>query len=260
MKPFWKHAPEITGRLAAGRLLVTLDFDGTLAALAETPAQALLRPEFKAALRALAARPGVSVFILSGRALANVSRLVGLPRLYYGGNHGMEIKGPGVAWRDAGAVRARRRLAAAAADLRERFPEGTGVLVEDKAFSVSVHYRNLKPAYRAGFFARMRALAAAEGQGLAWTRGHKVFELRPAGAPHKGDAVARLAAKLGAKAAVAVGDDLTDEDMFTALASRGVTVRVGRRAGSAAGYYVAAQAEVLRLLSFIAAAREGGKK
>lgn len=260
MRPFWKHAPEIAGRLASGRLLVTLDFDGTLAALAETPARARLRPEFKAALRALAARPGVGVFILSGRALSNVRRLVGLPKLYYGGNHGMEIKGPGLAWRDAGAARARRRLTAAAADLRERFPEGTGVLVEDKSFSVSVHYRNLKPAYRAGFLARMRALTAAEGAGLSWSRGHKVFELRPEGAPHKGDAVTRLAAKLGANAAVAVGDDLTDEDMFAALVSRGVTVRVGRRTSSAAGYYVAAQADVLRLLRFIAAAREGGKK
>jgi len=255
VRSFWKHAPEMAGRLAAGRLLVTLDFDGTLAALAETPGQARLRPEYKAALRELAARPGVSLFILSGRALANVRRLVGLPRLYYGGNHGIEIKGPGLAWRDAGAARARRRLAAAAADLRERFPEGTGVLVEDKAFSVSVHYRGLKPAYRAGFFARMRALAAGGGAGLRWTRGHKVFELRPEGAPHKGDAVLRLAKKLSAPAAMAVGDDLTDEDMFNALAGRGITVRVGRRAGSAAGYYVAAQAEVLRLLRFIAASR-----
>ena len=255
MKPFWKHAPETAGRLAAGRLLVTLDFDGTLAALAETPGQARLRPEFKTALRDLAARPGVSVFILSGRALPNVRRLVGLPKLYYGGNHGMEIRGPGLAWCDAGAARARRRLAAAAADLRERFPEGTGVLVEDKSFSVSVHYRNLKPAYRAGFLARMRALAAAEPGGLRWTRGHKVFELRPEGAPHKGDAVTRLAAKLRATAAIAVGDDLTDEDMFAALATRGVTVRVGRRARSAAAYYVAAQAEVLRLLKFISASR-----
>jgi len=255
MKPFWKHAPEIAARLAAGRLLVTLDFDGTLAALAETPGQARLRPEFRTALRELAARPGVSVFILSGRALPNVRRLVGLRRLYYGGNHGMEIRGPGLAWRDSGAARSRRCLAAAAADLRERFPEGTGVLVEDKSFSVSVHYRNLKPAYRAGFFARMRALTAAGGEALRWSRGHKVFELRPAGAPHKGDAVVLLAKKLRAKAAIAVGDDLTDEDMFAALAARGVTVRVGRRAGSAAAYYVAAQAEVLRLLKFTASSR-----
>ncbi|HAN04813.1 MAG TPA: trehalose-phosphatase [Elusimicrobia bacterium] len=258
MKPFWKHAPEIAARLAAGRLLVTLDFDGTLAALAETPGQASLRPEFKAALRALAARPGVSVFILSGRALPNVRRLVGLRRLYYGGNHGMEIQGPGLAWRDAGAARARLRLAAAAADLRERFPEGTGILVEYKTFSVSVHYRALKPAYRAGFFARMRALAAAGG-GLRWTRGHKVFELRPAGAPHKGDAVLRLGRKLAAAAALAVGDDLTDEDMFAALAARGVTVRVGRKARSAAEYFLPAQADVLSLLRFATAAREGGE-
>jgi trehalose-phosphatase len=260
MKPFWKHAAAASARLAAGRLLVTLDFDGTLAALAETPGQASLRPEFRAALRELAARPGVSVFILSGRALPNVRRLVGLKGLYYGGNHGMEIAGPRLAWRDAGAARCRRLLERTAADLRERFPEGTGILVEYKTFSVSVHYRALKPAYRAGFFARMRALAAAGGGELRWTRGHKVYELRPAGAPHKGDAVVRLGRKLAARAALAVGDDLTDEDMFSALAAGGVTVRVGRKAGSAAEYFLPAQADVLRLLRFVTAAREGEKK
>lgn len=261
MKPFWKHSAELAARLAgARRLLVTLDFDGTLAALAETPAHARLEPEFRSALRALAALPGVAVFILSGRALPGLRRLVGLRGLYYGGNHGIEIRGPGFAWRDAGALRARRQVDGLAADLQERFPPGTGVMVENKAFSASVHYRNIKPAYRRGFFSRMKALAAAPHPCLRWRRGHKVFELLPRGAAHKGDAVELLARRLRAPLTAAVGDDLTDEDMFTALAGSGVTVRVGRKAGSKADYFLAGQAEVLRLLRFMAAARGGEGK
>lgn len=259
MKPFWKNSAELAGRLAGGKLLVTLDFDGTLAALAETPRQARLKPEFKAALRALAAAPGVSVFILSGRALENLRAMVGLAGLYYGGNHGMEIKGPGYSWRDAAAARARPLVAGLAADLVERFPPGTGVFIEDKWFSASVHYRALKAPYRGGFFARMRALAAGGSDKLNWSRGHKVFELRPAGAPHKGDAVLRLSKKIGARAALAVGDDLTDEDMFRTLKGRGITVRVGR-AVSDAGYFLSGQAEVLRLLRFVLGARRAGGK
>ena len=261
MKYFWKNLDEVANRLAsAPGLLVTLDFDGTLAALAETPGQAQLQPEFKAELRALAALSGVSVFILSGRALESVRKLVGLRNLYYGGNHGMEIKGPGFAWRDAGAAAARDLVTRIAADMRERFPPGTGVLVENKVFSASVHYRNLKTAYRRGFFSRIKALMSAQSKSICWRSGHKVFELLPAGAAHKGNAVERLATRLGRPLSVAVGDDLTDEDMFRTLAGHGITVRVGRRAGSKAGYFLPVQAEVLRLLRFVIAVRRWDKK
>ncbi len=257
MNSFWKSSGAISARLAAApKLLVTLDFDGTLAALAETPGRARLKPEFKTALKALAAAPGVSIFILSGRALQSVRGLVGLRNLYYGGNHGIEIKGPGFAWRDTGAVKARDLVAGLTADLQERFPPGTGVLVENKAFSASVHYRNLRQPYKRGFFGRMKALMSAPDSTFRWRSGHKVFELLPRGSAHKGSAVARLAARLGRPFCVAVGDDLTDEDMFKALAGHGVTIRVGRKAGSKADYFLAAQSEVLRLLRFIAAARD----
>ncbi len=255
MKSFWKHSAELAACLARERLLLTLDFDGTLAALAETPRLARLRPEYRAALKALAVAPGVSVFVLSGRELADLKALVGLPGLYYGGNHGMELSGPGFAWRDAGAARLKAGVRSAAAWLLRRFQPGTGVLVEDKGFSASVHYRALKPAYRTGFFAHMRALTRSGEKRFRWSRGHKVFELRPAAAPDKGDAALRLARRLKAPCVLAAGDDLTDEDMFRALAGRGITVRVGRKAGSAAEYYLGRQAEILRLLRFVTAAR-----
>jgi trehalose 6-phosphate phosphatase len=259
MKSFWKNSRTLSARIAAApSLLVTLDFDGTLAALAETPGQARLEADFRSALKSLAGLPGVSVFILSGRSLPGVRALVGLRGLYYGGNHGIEVKGPGFAWRDAGAVRTRGLVAALAADLQERFPPGTGVLVENKVFSASVHYRNLKAAYRRGFFARMKALMAARGRDLHWRRGHKVFELLPEGAAHKGSALALLNEKLGRPLCVAVGDDLTDEDMFAAVKDRGLGVRVGRKAGSKAAYFLSRQTEVLRLLRFMEAARHGG--
>lgn len=256
MKSFWKNSAAISTRLAASpKLLVTLDFDGTLATLAETPLRARLKPEFKTALRALAAAPGVSVFILSGRALKTVRSLVGLRNLYYGGNHGIEIQGPGFAWRDTGAAKALGLVAGIAADIQERFPPGTGVLVENKTFSASVHYRNLKAAYKRGFFNRMKVIMSAQSKTFHWRSGHKVFELLPQGAAHKGNAMSRLAARLGQPFCVAVGDDLTDEDMFKTLLRRGITVRVGRKVGSKAGYFLAGQAEVLRLLCFITTAR-----
>lgn len=256
MKPFWKHSEEAARRLAARPLLVTLDFDGTLAAIAETPGEAKLTLEFRAALRKLAATPGLHVFILSGRGLRDVMRLVGLNGLYYGGNHGMELKGPSFSWRDPGAARVRSLISGIAAETAVRFPPGTGVIVEDKGVSASIHYRSLRPAYRKGFFTHMKAITTDADRRLRWSRGHKVFELRPARAPHKGDAALLLRRKLRASSTLAVGDDLTDEDMFRALAD-GVTVRVGRKKGSAAEYYLGRQSQVLELLEFAASYRGG---
>jgi trehalose-phosphatase len=167
----------------------------------------------------------------------------------------MEIKGPGFAWRDPGAAKTRGLVAATVAGIRERFPPGTGVLVENKVFSASVHCRNLTAAYRRRFFSRMKELMSAGNETLYWRSGHKVFELLPRGAAHKGRAVDLLRKHLGEPFCVAVGDDLTDEDMFRALAGGGIAVRVGRKAGSKAGYFLSSQVEVLRLLRFIASAR-----
>lgn len=256
MKSFWKNSEAISARLAAASaLLVTLDFDGTLSALANTPEQARLEPELKAALKALAAAPGVSVFILSGRTLKSVRGLVGLRNLYYGGNHGIEIKGPGFAWRDAGALETRSLVAGIAAGIRESFPPATGVLVENKVFSASVHYRNLTAAYWRLFFDRMKDLMAARSGTLYWRSGHKVFELLPRGTAHKGNAVQLLRKHLGKPFCLAVGDDLTDEDMFVAIKGRGVSVRVCRKAGSKAEYFLQAQSEVLRLIRSISSLR-----
>ncbi len=255
MKSFWKDRAALELELNAPRLLVTLDFDGTLAALAENPGAARLKPDFRAALRALAASPGVSVFILSGRAIENVRALVGLKRLYYGGNHGIEIDGPDFSCRDERSVKAIAHISAFAADMQERFPPGTGVLIENKIFSASIHFRHLKKAYRARFFKRINALTRARAGKLRWTRGRNVFEAIPRAGADKGAAALSLRMHLGNPRTLAVGDDLTDEDMFLALKGRGITVRVERKAGSHAAYYLESQSQVLRLLRFILAAR-----
>ena len=256
MKSFWEDTAAVSMRIAsAPKLLVTLDFDGTLATLEETPEQVRLEPQFKSALRALASLYNVSVFILSGRALKNICKLVGLLNLYYGGNHGIEIKGPAFAWRDTEAAKVSNLVARIATNMQERFPPATGVLVENKTFSASVHYRNLKAKYRQRFFSRMKILMSAQDGLIHWRRGYKVFELLPQRATHKGNALNLLSKKLGNPLGIAVGDDLTDEDMFMALAKKGITIRVGKKADSKAEYFLSGQKEVLRLLHFIISVR-----
>src|SRR5512135_2546299 len=80
-------------------LVVFLDFDGTLAPLAATPDRAVLPAGLKRVLKALAASPHTRLAFVSGRTLRDLKKKVGLRNVVYAGNHGLEISGPGIAFR-----------------------------------------------------------------------------------------------------------------------------------------------------------------
>jgi trehalose-6-phosphatase len=94
-QPHWRDVlPDLQGRLGAERILIASDFDGTLAPLAPTPDAAVILPAARASLDRLSRLPGVTVAVISGRALAGVRQKVDLPVLIYAGNHGLEMEGP----------------------------------------------------------------------------------------------------------------------------------------------------------------------
>ena len=229
---------------AGSRMLLALDFDGTLAPIVADPERAAMRPSTRRLLRQVArAYPCV---IISGRARADVRRRVrGLGVLEVIGNHGLE---PGRA--TAPALRQVRRWVPLLERSLSRVP---GVTVEDKGPSLAVHYRR-SPAKRA---ARARILAAAAGLGeVRLVRGKQVVNILPRGAPHKGLALERVRARLGCKTAVYVGDDETDEDVFAlGRSGRLLGIRVRRRRGTAAAAYIRTQAEIDRLLRALLAFR-----
>ncbi len=245
-------------RRAAGALFVGLDFDGTLAPIVERPEDAALLPESREALVRLAARADTDVAIVSGRGLADVRERVGLEGLYYAGNHGLEIQGPGLERLHPEAEAAQSVLRRCAAALTEALAGDPGVQVEDKGLTLSVHYRR---AEREGAGARVRAAvsAACGGESLRVTEGKKVLEIRPDVDWDKGRATSFLLEAIeGADAdvipALFVGDDTTDEDAFRALAGRGDGVVVGTSppAGTAATAFVRSPEEVAELIRGLA--------
>src|SRR5258706_4856935 len=78
----------------SARLLLLLDFDGTLSPIVKNPRRASLPQATRRVLTDLARRPGVAVAIVSGRRIEDLRALVGLP-VIYAGNHGLRIEGPG---------------------------------------------------------------------------------------------------------------------------------------------------------------------
>lgn len=229
--------------LRAPGTLVVLDFDGTIAPLVRDRTAARLTARTARLLGALAASRPVAV--LSGRALADVaSRLSGAPVRWVVGGHGAEWPGE----RPAAGVA--RRVAGWRRILAERLAHVQGIDVEDKALSLSIHWRGARDPAAAGAAVQR---AAAGLPGAALIPGKRVLNLVPADAPDKGGALARLVAESRCARVIFVGDDVTDEAAFRAqLPVPAVMVRVGRDAGSAAAWFVRSRTDVDRLLVLLA--------
>ena len=233
--------PELERRLSGTPLVILLDVDGTLAPIAPRPEDAAVPPETRKVVATLAARRGTHVGLVSGRAAADARRLVAVSNVHAIGNHGCEVISPdGDVTIDPAVAPYRDALAQVARTLAPRVAEVAGVLLEDKTWTLSIHYRLADP----GIVPRLRGVVTdvAARYGLPVTEGKKVLEVRPPVSVDKGTAVLALAARLGATDAAAsllyAGDDRTDEDAFRRLRAKlpsAVTVRVAGAGRGGAG-------------------------
>lgn len=215
--------------LDAEKVAVLLDFDGTLAEIVPDPAAAAPVPGVISALADLAAHCPVA--IISGRELSDLRARVPVPGIWYAGCHGYELLGPdGVAQEHEAVAGAVRALSEAAAALSAEFADVPGIRVEHKRFAVAVHYREV-PADRVDHVvSATRELAARTG--LRAGGGRKVVELRPDMDWDKGDALRWVLDRLTVSVQpVYIGDDLTDEDAFDAVATDGLSIVVRHTEG-----------------------------
>jgi trehalose-phosphatase len=221
--------PEIRRHVGERRPVFFLDLDGTLAPIAERPDLVELPTSTREVLERLVQE--YVVCLISGRGLEDLRRVVGIQSVFYAANHGHEIVGPpasGVVF-EAGAEQ--RRVVEALADrLGEALRLFEGAIIENKGLSVAVHYRLVHTAERPAVKRRARGVLA-DFPSVRVLQGKLVCDLLPPGAWDKGRAVIWLLERLGlgrdTACPVCLGDDLTDEDMFTAIAGWGVSVVVG---------------------------------
>jgi trehalose 6-phosphate phosphatase len=242
-----RHRQTLTS-FALSNVLVGFDYDGTLAPIAPTPPEARMRGVTRRLLkRAATSYPCV---VISGRSFADVKRrLCGVPLWNVTGNHGVEP------W---DATRAHAARVRSWADLLARqLAPRNGIVVEDKRYSLAVHYRNAENRRAA-----RRAIAQAVNgiRGARIMGGKAAVNLVPRGAPHKGTALERARRLLACDTAIYVGDDATDEDAFSVgPRSRLLSIRVGRARGSRASYYLRNQHEIDDFLRALIALRGSGR-
>lgn len=204
-----------------------LDFDGTLVDIAPTPDSVEVPPSLRRTLARLSERTGGAVALVSGRSVADLDRFFAPMRLPIVGVHGAELRllnGAAAERRDPAALEPRLRRALGAL-------EGAGVGVEDKGYSIALHYR-LVPE-RAGL---IRA-AVDEICAQPWDPpievlpGKAVIEIKHAGFS-KGSGVRELMthAPFRGRRPIFIGDDTTDETVFAIMPELdGIAISVGRK-------------------------------
>jgi len=218
-------------------MLLAFDFDGTLAPIVQDPARARMRPQTRRLLSAVARR--YPCVVISGRARHDVLKRVGsVPVWQVSGNHGLEPWGQNATYLSQVQAWVRR--------LKRALATHEGVVVEDKTYSVTVHYRRAQHKRQA-----LTAITEAV-RGLHDARllgGKDALSLIPRGAPNKGVALERARRLLACDTAVYVGDDETDEDAFKAGRGESLLgIRIGLRGRSAAQYGLGTQDDVDDLL------------
>jgi trehalose-phosphatase len=245
-----------TAPAAARRLLLAVDFDGTIAPIAPSPDEASALPGALEALASLA--PSVSVAIVSGRGLDDLRGRIPLAEVHLVSEHGLR-------WQAAHGSEAPRELAlpldtavldGVRAQLSTLLASQAGWLIEDKGVSLAVHHRLVASSATEPTLTSVREIieVGARTGGGAVQFGSAMLELRPRDA-EKGRALAVLAAHemdaWGDVAIVMLGDDLTDEGAFLVAeqhAGFGVLVATASRTSNAR-YRLTSPEDVVRFLS-----------
>lgn len=225
------------------RSLYAFDFDGTLAKIVRDHHSAQLGRPIRFWLGELAKRAPTA--IISGRSVEDLRSRVGTAVPYLIGNHGSE--GPHTAQEVIQQVR--EICHGWLQFINERYhAELTrcGASVENKSYSLSLHYRNAdrRDEAKTLIFRILDELSPRPRIVL----GKSVVNVMPLGASHKGEAVLECIRQFNCTAALYVGDDETDEDVFALGDPRILTVRIGKKNASSARFFLKRQTEITEVL------------
>lgn len=236
------HLPTLAN-FALSNALLAFDYDGTLAPIVSDHRFAPMRPATRRLLRAVAQR--YPCVVISGRQRADLAAYIdSVPIWHVAGNHGLEP------WEEHPKYAARVRKWIR--ELAPRLRAYRGVFIEDKTYSVTIHYRRAAHK-RLALAAINRAVLGLRGARALG--GKQAVSLVPRGAIDKKGALERARRLLACDTAIYVGDDETDEHAFRAAPDRVLAIRVGLSRASHARYFLRSQREIDQLLETLIALR-----
>lgn len=211
------------------KLVFFLDYDGTLTPIVASPELAVISQEMKQTVNELSKIHTVAV--VSGRMREDVQNLVSIKAIFYAGSHGFDIKGPGgFTMIHPVAKKTIPLVSEIIEQLKQTLQDMEGVLIEEKKFSVAVHYRNLKKQENLAFIEKTVNHIIQKHDQLRLLKGKKVFEILPNIDWDKGKAVRWIMNALeipwDKTSVFYIGDDTTDEYAFRTVVTRGTAIMV----------------------------------
>lgn len=227
----------------AQKRLFLLDYDGTLVGFHKDAAKALPAPHLLDTLNQLKNDKKNTVIVISGRAKDDLHNWLSDHVHFLIGEHGVKSNFPNGEWHQEEDLNTLwknpvRRI------MRHLTRLTPGTYLEEKDFSLAWHYRRADPD-----LASLRSRELAERlqylisqYNLKLLDGDKVIEVKNA-VLSKGTAAKKLINELKPDFIVAMGDDVTDEDMFYELPSSAFSIKIGTER-SAAKYYLESQEKV----------------
>ncbi|HET9661999.1 MAG TPA: trehalose-phosphatase [Thermomicrobiales bacterium] len=195
------------------------DIDGTISQVARVPSEAFIAESARDSLRTLGSAISI-VGAITGRGAEDAAGMLGLDGTVVIGNHGYERLHAGERLIHPSALGSRASVSActaAIAGIVETTPRLSGVVVENKDLSASVHYRLLEDQGHTVDLLKQLVQSIAELHELKVTEGKLVIEIRPRAVVNKGTAIHDISMELGLAGVVYLGDDITDVDAFRAL-------------------------------------------
>ena len=247
-----RAADEIIGKVRRGKKsIVLLDYDGTLVSFRENPEDAKPDEEILKSLRAVAANPKIKLVIVSGRDRKTLSRWLGKVSNCIIAEHGAWIRDGGK-WRRTSPETPgwKKEVLSVLEIFSDRTP---GSFVEEKNYSLVWHYRKVDPALAVVRVGEINEALAGMVQNLnvRVTQGNKIVEVGDLSV-NKGAGVLPWFSGGGWDCAIAMGDDVTDEDMFSALPSYAYSIKVGHGRPSRARFYTPSVAEARQFVHRLA--------
>ncbi len=188
------------------------DIDGTLVELADSPDVIVVKSDVPRMLGELHELTGGAVGLITGRAIADVDRMLPMPGIAIAGQHGLELR-----LADGTLLThplASENLTGVRSQLLDAVGRHEGLMAEYKGLSIALHYRNA-PKLAGYAHKMMRSLRAEYVPDFVIQKGKRVVELKPAG-KDKGVAIGELMLEppFSGRTPVFVGDDATDEFGF----------------------------------------------
>lgn len=236
--------------LKSQRVNLMIDFDGTLSPIVSHPQQAALPLETKETLGKLATNEKVSIAVISGRDLKNLKSRINLPGIEYFGNYGLEYEdSDGIIGFDKSDkfIDSIRKFID---EIHPKLKRFAGVVLENKKYTLSIHYRNMAKQFLPQLKKEISNTLSVHPK-LRLAEGKKVFEIFAKDFQPKGKIVEKLINVNKNHLPIYIGDDTSDEEAFRVVRKGGLSVRVGREAGSAAEYFLNDQGEVEKLLKML---------